>query len=203
MTGMFFLGLTEFICLIGLAVSLVGFIVCAIKKKAKIKWGFIFLGSFIVLVICIAITPDSVKNKDAEEKGTQTVVKETESDDNSTEIEKVENTETESDATVELEPETEEKTETELFAEKYGVSLQLSESIDSVLSGMKLTDTSRDGVFHYTISDVKSWKKLDDWAEGERYSGYMAEEHIWYFYIKNDAIVGVRDGNGNIFYSEE
>ena len=42
MIGMFFLGLTEFICLIGLAVSLIGFIVNAIKKNKKKKGIYIF-----------------------------------------------------------------------------------------------------------------------------------------------------------------
>ena len=200
---MFFLGLTEFICLIGLAVSLIGFIVNAIKKRIKRKWGFTFFAFFVILVVCIAITPDSVKNRDTEDNGVQQAVQETESKDNSQEKKVVENIETKIDGIKEPESTTVEKSEVELFADKYGVSVQLAESIDLVLSGMKLTDKSRVGVFNYTIADVKSWKKLDDWAEGERYSGYMAEEHIWYFYIKDDTIVGVRDGNGNIYYPQE
>lgn len=85
MIGMFFLGLTEFICLIGLAVSLIGFIVNAIRKRIKRKWGFTFFAFFVILVVCIAITPDSVKNRDTEDNGVQQAVQETESKDNSQE----------------------------------------------------------------------------------------------------------------------
>lgn len=203
---MLFLGLTEFVCLIGIAVSLIGIIVKAFKKQTgKKKWGLGLAAFFIVLVICIAITPESIKDKDNDEAKQQQTTQENVVKNDADEKEVVEKKEPEKVET--KEPDTnsdeKEKTETEKFADKYGVSVELAESIDSVLSGMKLTDKSRVGVFHYTISDVKSWKKLDDWAEGERYSGYMAEEHVWYFYIKNDTIVGVRDGNGNIYYQQD
>lgn len=99
--------------------------------------------------------------------------------------------------------ETETKTETERFAENNDVSVELTESIETVLAGMELTDKSRVGVFHYNLSDVYNWKQIEDWAEGQRYSAWMAQEHIFYFYVKDDTVVGVRDSRGNIFYLEE
>lgn len=99
--------------------------------------------------------------------------------------------------------ETETKTDTEKFAESNDVSVELAESIETVLTGMELTDKSRVGVFHYELSDVYNWRQIEDWAEGQRYSAWMAQEHIFYFYEKDDRIVSVRDGNANVFYIEE
>lgn len=65
------------------------------------------------------------------------------------------------------------------------------------------TIKSRVGVFHYDLSDVYDWKQIEDWANGERYSAYMDMEHIWYIYVKDNVVVGVRDGHGNIFYLVE
>lgn len=98
-------------------------------------------------------------------------------------------------------PET--KTDTEMFAENNDVSVELAESIKTVLEGMKLTDKSRVGVFHYELSDVYNWKQIEDWAEGQRYSAWMAQEHTFYFYVKDDRIVSIRDGHANVFYIEE
>lgn len=98
---------------------------------------------------------------------------------------------------------TAELTEVELFAKNNGISVELAESLESVLLGMELTDSSRTGVFHYKLSDVYNFEQTDDWAEGERYKMWMDMEHIWYAYCKGDAVVGVRDGNGNVFYTAE
>lgn len=100
-------------------------------------------------------------------------------------------------------PQVEEKTELERFAENNDMSVELAESIETVLAGIDLTDKSRVGVFHYGLSDISNWKQIEDWAEGQRYSAYMAQEHTFYFYVKDDTIVGVRDGHGNVFYTED
>lgn len=97
----------------------------------------------------------------------------------------------------------EEKTEIEKFAENNNVSVELAESLETVLAEIDLTDKSRVGVFNYTLSDISNWKQIEDWAEGQRYSAYMAQEHTFYFYVKDDEIVGVRDGHSNVFYTEE
>lgn len=99
--------------------------------------------------------------------------------------------------------ETETKTETEKFAENNDVSVELAESLETVLAEIDLTDKSRVGVFQYGLSDVYNWKQIEDWAEGQRYSAWMAQEHTFYFYVKDDRIVGVRDGHDNVFYIEE
>ena len=199
---MLLFGLAEFVCLVIIAGSVIGIILKSIKKKSgRRKFAAAALIALVGLIILVANTPESVKESSREKKELQQAQMQNDSikEDKHEEV-------TSSSETIEptaIDPTIVEKNETEKFAEKYDVSIGLAESIDEVLSGMKLTDKSRVGVFHYTISDVKSWKKLDDWAEGERYSGYMAEEHIWYFYIKDDLLVGVRDGNGNIYYTQE
>lgn len=97
----------------------------------------------------------------------------------------------------------EEKTEIEKFAESNNVSVELAESLETVLAEIDLTDKSRVGVFNYTLSDISNWKQIEDWAEGQRYSAYMAQEHTFYFYVKDDKVVGVRDGHSNVFYTED
>lgn len=97
----------------------------------------------------------------------------------------------------------EEKTEIERFSENNNISVELAESVETVLAEIELTDKSRVGVFHYDLSDISNWKQIEDWAEGQRYSAYMAQEHIFYFYVKDDIVVSVRDGQGNVFYSKD
>lgn len=94
-------------------------------------------------------------------------------------------------------------TEAERFAADNDISVALTESLESVLIGMELADSSRLGVFHYELSDVYNFEQVDDWAEGQRYKMWMDMEHVWYAYCKGDAVVGVRDGNGNVFYTAE
>lgn len=148
---MIFLGIAEFVCLIGIPVTLIGFLVQLVRKKPNKKtWGITLICFLAVFVVCIAITPT---------------------------------------------PETTE--------ENNGISVSLAESLESVLVGMELTDKSRVGIFHYDLSNVYEWKQIEDWANAQRYSAYMDLEHVWYIYVKDDVVVGVRDGNGNIFYSEE
>ena len=109
----------------------------------------------------------------------------------------------ESGGETELPTESEVNTEVEEFAERNNMSVELVESLETVLAGMKLTNKSRVGVFHYELSDVYNWKQIEDWAEGQRYSAWMAQEHIFYFYVKDDRIVSVRDRHANVFYIEE
>lgn len=96
-----------------------------------------------------------------------------------------------------------EKTEVEKFAEKNKISVELTESLENVLVNMELTDDSKVGVFHYDLSHVYDWKQIEDWANGQRYSAWMDMEHIFYFYVTENEVVGVRDGHGNVFYTKE
>lgn len=196
---MVFLGIAEFICLIGIPVTLVGFLIQLARKKPNKKiWGITLIGFLAIFVVCVAITPTPESEEESEKNIAATVdedVSEPMEDAQSTVISESEPTE---------EPKQEsEKTEAEKFAESKEISVELAESLESVLADMELTDKSKVGVFHYDLSDVYEWKQIDDWAYGERYSAFMDMEHVWYIYVKDDVVVGVRDGHGNIFYSEE
>lgn len=96
-----------------------------------------------------------------------------------------------------------EQTEAEKFAEDNSVPVAFAESLEMVLCEMELTDKSRVGIFHYKLSDVYDFEQTNDWAEGERYKMWMGMEHIWFAYRKGNEVVGIRDGNGNIFYQAE
>lgn len=89
------------------------------------------------------------------------------------------------------------------FAAKYGITVELAQSLEDVLAGIELTDTSRVGVFHYDLSDVESFKQTNDWAEGDRYTMSMDGEHIWIAYSKDDIIVGIKGSNGDTFYQAD
>lgn len=199
---MVFLGIAEFICLIGIPVTLIGFFVQLIRKKSNKKaWGVTLICFLAVFVVCVALTPTLEPKEESNEGIATTEQKEESDEDVAATIEPVED-ESSTVATEEPQQETE-KTEAEKFAENNDISVSLAESLESALIGMELTDKSRVGVFHYDLSHVYEWKQIEDWAYGQRYSAYMDMEHIWYIYVKDDVVVGIRDGNGNIFYSEE
>ena len=169
-------------------IALIVFLVqVARKKKSKTVWGIVTIISVFIFVGAILYPTPSNDNEDTNDVAQSTPSKTKEP---------IPETQTPVSETQEV------KSETEIFADENDISIQLAKSIKTVLKGMKLTDKSRVGVFHYTLSDVSSWEQIDDWAEGQRYSAYMAEEHIFYFYVKDDTVVGVRDGHGNVFYSE-
>lgn len=199
---MVFLGIAEFVCLIGIPVTLIGFLAQLVRKKANKKmWGITLICFLAVFVVCVALTPTPEQKEDNEGIATTTEPKE---NDTTTEpvIDESSTIVSESEPTEEPQHETE-KTEAEKFAESNDVSVSLAESLESALVGMELTDKSRVGVFHYDLSHVYEWKQIEDWAYGQRYSAYMDMEHVWYIYVKDDVVVGVRDGHGNVFYSEE
>lgn len=93
--------------------------------------------------------------------------------------------------------------ETEKFARDNNISVALAEDLKRVLGEMELTDKSRVGAFHYELSDVYDWQRVEDWAEGRRYSGWMDMEHIFYYYVKDDKIVSVRTSEGDFLYQAE
>lgn len=93
--------------------------------------------------------------------------------------------------------------ETEKFAKDNNISVALAEDLKRVLGEMELTDKSRVGAFHYELSDVYDWQRVEDWAEGRRYSGWMDMEHIFYYYVKDDRIVSVRTSEGDFLYQTE
>ncbi|MDO5151607.1 MAG: hypothetical protein Q4D76_19830 [Oscillospiraceae bacterium] len=184
---MVWLELLEFVCLIGIFVTFVGFTVQLARKKdnkSKKEWGVTLLGFSVIFLICITIMPVSEFNEKDEIH--RSVVEATESEKQTSTIEQKHI----------------EQSEVEIFAKNNNVSVKLAESLKSVLESMELTDKSRVGIFHYNLSHVYNWKQVEDYADGQRYSAWMDMEHIWYIYVKDDMVVGVRDGHGNIFYSE-
>jgi len=68
---------------------------------------------------------------------------------------------------------------------------------------MKLTDKSRAGVFHYDLSDVYNFETTNDWAGGKCFQVWIAQEHIWIIYEKDDAVVEIKGSNGDTFYHAE
>lgn len=179
------------ISMIGFPLSLIGFFIqLARKKPSKTVWGIIAICFVVVFVVCMFLTPSS---NDVSAPETEKVT-ESEKQEPKTEITESEPAQSQEQV---------EQTEAEKFAKKNNISVGLAESLESALAGMELTDKSRVGVFHYNLSHVYDWTQIEDWAYGERYSVYMDMEHVWYIYVKDDTVVGIRDGSGNILYSAE
>ena len=209
-------GITFVICVIATPVCLIGFIVQSIRKHpGKKKWLTRLKNCFLAFAVAllVAVVPALLNGPESDAEApqdpgeTEEVDEEEPVEEEAQPEEPVEESE-QSQKPVEEEPqepeeEAAEKTEAEQFAEDNDVSVELAESLETVLAGMELTDTSRVGIFHYELSHVYNWKQIEDWADGERYSAWMDMEHVWYIYVKDDVVVGVRDGHGNIFYEEE
>ncbi|MGI5849440.1 MAG: hypothetical protein ACOX8Q_05180 [Christensenellales bacterium] len=76
-------------------------------------------------------------------------------------------------------------TEAEEFADEYGKSVEFAESLERKLSGTG-----------YDLSNVDSFKRVEDWASGERYSMWMNSEYVWYAYCTGDVVLNIRDSHG-------
>jgi hypothetical protein len=85
-----------------------------------------------------------------------------------------------------------EKTAVERFVEEYDVPVAFAESLEIALSNTR-----------YGINRVYSFKRVEDWAEGERYSMWMDMEYVWYAYCKGDEVVGIRDSRSNSVYQAD
>lgn len=182
------------LCLAGVAVSIVVCIIQTIrKKKSKTAWGLAAICMTVGFIVCIILSPSSPPKPDQPKAPESTAAPEV----SVPEEKPTEQPVSEPTPTPEVE-----KTEAEKFAEANDISVELAESLETVLTGMELTDKSRVGVFHYDLSDIYDWEQVEDWAEGQRYSAWMAQEHIFYFYVKEDTVVGVRNADGSVFYSE-
>lgn len=184
------------ISMMGAPISLIGFLIQFVRKRPnKTIWGIVTICFVVVFVVCMFLTPT-----ESEEEPTP-------SPSPNVEVQEESSTETETDQAPSSAPTeepvpspTEEPTQAEKFAESNDISVELAESLESVLTGMELTDKSRVGVFHYDLSNVYEWRQIEDWANGERYSAYMDMEHVWYIYVTDNTVVGIRDGNGNTYY---
>lgn len=182
------------ISFIGLIISLIAFIIQLLRRKAnKKQWGIAIVFLLIAFLIAGALRPyyrssDSSKRVEKVEKKT---------------VEEPKQTKKEKKAKPAVKKQKKKLSETERFAKDNNISVALAEDLKRVLGEMELTDKSRVGAFHYELSDVYEWERVEDWAEGRRYSGWMDMEHIFYYYVKDDKIVSVRTSDGDFLYQAE
>lgn len=94
-----------------------------------------------------------------------------------------------------------ELTDVEKFAEKNGISVELAQSIEDALSQTSVPPA---------LNVLNDWKQSEDYAEGQRYTGWIysnAQERYYYmvFYAQGDKVVSIRDQqNGlEVLYQSE
>lgn len=219
---MLILGLIEFVCLIGIPVTLIGFIIEAIRKRPNRKrWGLTCLGLLAALIVCVAVTPD-----DSFEEEVQDAMADTESE--STSVETAEpaatpeptekptaapkptatatatpkvtatptpNPTEKPTAAPTATPEPEVSAAAKKFAKKRKISQALAQSVENALGATE---------WQYGLDDVITWEQTDDWAQGQRYNAavkqmhgegwFGAESHDFTFYVTDDEVVSIREG---------
>lgn len=81
------------------------------------------------------------------------------------------------------------------FAEAAGVSIKFAQSLNDAVGQIqeKFNRT-------FDISDVYNFRATDDWANGKRYTIYLAEEYVLTVYEENDEVVSIRTSNGEVAY---
>ena len=81
------------------------------------------------------------------------------------------------------------------FAEAAGVSLEFAQSLNDAVGQIheKFNRT-------FDISDVYNFRATDDWANGKRYTIYLAEEYVLTVYEENDEVVSISTSNGEVAY---
>lgn len=89
-----------------------------------------------------------------------------------------------------------ELTDAEKFAEKNGISVELARSIEDALSQTAVTPS---------LNVLNKWKQVDDYAEGQRYTGCiysLVQERYYYmvFYVQGDKVVSIRDQQNGLEY---
>lgn len=82
---------------------------------------------------------------------------------------------------------TEQESEAEKFAKANDISVALAENIEQALA---------ESVHSYSLSRIYEWKQIDDWSDGERYTGYMDMEYVWVFYVKGDSLESIKQQKG-------
>lgn len=182
----------SFVAFLGILPAFIGFIIQSIRKKPnKKRWG---IAALCCLILFIVIPMPNSKRPNNEVSKNTTKVK----------VEKKVVKETKPSAKkVKRKKPKKEQSEVEKFAKDNNISVTLAKDLKKVLGEMELTDKSRVGTFHYELSDVYEWERIEDWAEGRRYSGWMDMEHIFYYYVKDDRIVSVRTSDGSFLYQVE
>lgn len=89
-----------------------------------------------------------------------------------------------------------ELTDVEKFAEKNGISVELAQSIEDALSQTTVPPS---------LNKLNEWKQTEDYAEGQRYTGWVysnSQERYYYmvFYVQGDKVVSIRDQQNGLEY---
>lgn len=82
-----------------------------------------------------------------------------------------------------------ELTDAEKFAQENGISVELAQDIENALSQTDVPPS---------LNILNEWKQIDDYAEGQRYTGNIysnAQNRYYYmvFYVKDDKVESIRD----------
>ena len=90
------------------------------------------------------------------------------------------------------------ETTVEDFAEAAGVSLGFAQSLNDAVGQIQ-------EVFHrdFDISDVYNFRSTEDWANGKRYTIWLAQEYVLTVYEEDDVVVSIRTSDGGYAYSAE
>lgn len=89
-----------------------------------------------------------------------------------------------------------ELTDAEKFAEENGISVELAQSIEYALSQTTVPPS---------LNKLNEWKQTEDYAEGQRYTGWVysnSQERYYYmvFYVQGDTVVSIRDQQNGLEY---
>lgn len=89
-----------------------------------------------------------------------------------------------------------EKTDAEKFAEENSISVELAESIENALSQTDVPSS---------LNKLNDWKQIEDYAEGQRYTGWVystAQDKYYYmvFYVSGGTVEGIRDQKNGLEY---
>lgn len=160
------------ISLVFLPISLIIFIIQIIRKKPSKKiWGVVTLVTVAVFGISmtVSIAVDGVRPpKEKESTHSPTV----------TENQPIEETSTPS-STEKVETET----EIERFARENNLSVELATDIEYALSR---------SAHSYKLHNIYQWTQIEDYANGQRYTGWLDMEYVWVFYINGDKVESIR-----------
>ena len=82
-----------------------------------------------------------------------------------------------------------ELTDEEKFAKENGITVELAQDIENALSQTDVPPS---------LNILNEWKQIDDYAEGQRYTGNIysnAQNRYYYmvFYVKDDKVESIRD----------
>lgn len=204
---MWILGLIELVCMVGIPVTLIGFIIQAIRKKPNKKaWGLTCVAFLLALIVCVAVTPtDSFEEgvQDAMTSKTQTPAPSDKPEVTATPVPTEEPTVTPEPTTTPT-PEPEVNAAAKKFAKKRKISQALAQSVENALGATQ---------WQYGLDDVITWEQTEDWAQGQRYNatvkqmhgeGWLdAEKHYFTFYVTDDEVVSIREGLDYVYDTRE